>query len=263
MVTYVKVLRPFFPLEPRVFTHHKDRTPPVLPPKIDRSGRIKQRTLEFFLIFPGWHKPSELTSDPYLEVIYESPGISRKIQMRLTRYYRQGLLSRRRAPRGFEYSIAKAGEDRLRYFWEKFGESEIDDALTPEEEKLRVEKISQMVKNLDKRIAYFSTMLSHKNAVKEADANEAFSSTIDQEKSTLPGHDASFVSPEQASDQLFLLPWKKNDAGANSVPLEHLPPHITEYIKSNGWFNGQNQFYALNIGDYWFLLTGKELLLTR
>jgi hypothetical protein len=88
---------------------------------LDRSGRVKADTLEFFATKPGWHSPSDLRVDPVLGAIYPRFPDNKSIQMRLMRYSRLGILKRRRAGRKYFYSITQAGKKRLVYFWEKLG----------------------------------------------------------------------------------------------------------------------------------------------
>jgi hypothetical protein len=98
----------------------------------EEEGAIKMDTLEYFVGFPGWHGPAELKDNPVLADSLLLKG-SRAIQMRLLRYSKQGLLSRRRAPRGYEYMITMKGEDRLFYLWNKFGITDACRKLTSEE----------------------------------------------------------------------------------------------------------------------------------
>jgi hypothetical protein len=239
-----------------------------LPTFVDRSGRIKQHTLESFLLHSGWHKPNELVDDPALGVMWEPAASSRKIQMRLTRYTRQGLLSRRKARRGYEYSLARGGENRLMYLWQKFGEdTKIDDPLTPEEEKLRIAKISQMIKNLDARIALLSGITDGRksevhNGNSSRDAN--FSANEPQALNHQGGGSIDApVRTEDVSNNLLLLDWKKNNAGVYSVPREQLSSSVQEYMKQNGWFKRSAEYYFLQIGGYFYVLSNHELLRTR
>jgi hypothetical protein len=189
------------------------------------------------------------------------------IQMRLTRYFRQGLLSRRRASRGFEYSLAKAGEDRLMYFWEKFGEMKADPQLTPAQESLRIKKYRQMIGNLDSRVTSLSRVLGEKSGVDfsktDTAVDQEIPTKIDRSTSIEDVGGASPVSPEdEAIAQLFHLVWGKDAAGVDSVPLEQTPPTVVKYIESHAWFNPQADFYGLQIGNYWYLLYSKGLLRT-
>jgi len=63
---------------------------------LDRSGRVKADTLEFFATKPGWHSPSDLRVDPVLGAIYPRFPDNKSIQMRLMRYSRLGILKRRK-----------------------------------------------------------------------------------------------------------------------------------------------------------------------
>jgi hypothetical protein len=107
---------------------------PLSPKDAEEASAVKRDTLEYFAYIHGWHSPQELEEDPVLAGS-QSPDKSRAIQMRLLRYSRQGLLSRRRAPRGYEYEITMKGEDRLFHLWEKLGDikANANGELTPEE----------------------------------------------------------------------------------------------------------------------------------
>jgi len=85
--------------------------------KIDRSGMIKLLTLET-LIFE-WKSAKELLNDSIFETyIYLSDW--RCLSMRLLRYYRQGLLQRKKVGHCYKYKLSIKGEDRLYYLWNKF-----------------------------------------------------------------------------------------------------------------------------------------------
>jgi hypothetical protein len=122
---------------------------PVPNADVDLSGVVKEQTLEYFLLNPGWHRTVEIRRDSYLTDIV-SPEESRAIQMRLVRYTRQGLLERRKRTNGFEYQISMKGEDRLFYLWDKFGETRVDSNLT-EQERLTSEKLNDLKLTVLKR----------------------------------------------------------------------------------------------------------------
>ena len=110
--------------------------PLSLSPEDPESNTTKRDTLEYFAYNQGWHSPRDLEEggDPRLSSI-RSPEESKAIQMRLLRYSRQGLLSRRRRNRGYEYAISMKGEDRLFYLCDKLGETSTKKGGLPPEEK--------------------------------------------------------------------------------------------------------------------------------
>jgi hypothetical protein len=116
----------------------------------EEASVVKRDTLEYFAYSHGWHTPQELEEDPLLAGP-QSPNKSRAIQMRLLRYSRQGLLSRRRAPRGYEYEITMKGEDRLFYLWDMFGDSNANRELTPEETERMTKVLNLKLSILDAR----------------------------------------------------------------------------------------------------------------
>ena len=92
--------------------------------QVDRSGRIKQKTLESLLFLKysnptEWFSPKGLLSDSEFA---RYPYLSgwRCISQRLLRYTRQGPLERKKFGRCFKYRLTRRGEDRLEYLWKKF-----------------------------------------------------------------------------------------------------------------------------------------------
>jgi len=129
---------------------------PVAQKDADPPGLAKKDTLEFFLINPGWHPPSDLKDDPVLGSLLP-PEESRAIQMRLMRYVRQGILIRRKASRGFEYKLTLKGEDRVFYLWDKFGDTNPERELTFEEENRIIELLNLKLAVLESRLEFFSS----------------------------------------------------------------------------------------------------------
>jgi len=85
--------------------------------KPDRSGKIKMQTLQHMELNP-WCSALEMSRDPIFSVPSYSP-VEKLLSIRLMRYYREGLLQRRRRKRGFEYHLTGKGEDRLIFLWHK------------------------------------------------------------------------------------------------------------------------------------------------
>ena len=100
----------------------KQRKYPVPLDDVDLSGRIKMETLEeVFLeeLIYGWCTAKDLFKYTVLGAEpYQSKW--RCISIRLLRYHRSGLLTRRRKGRRFEYRLSEKGEDRLHYLWTRF-----------------------------------------------------------------------------------------------------------------------------------------------
>jgi len=103
----------------------RDREYPVPLEPLDLSGRIKAETLKTIFIEEtlqpgGWCTAEDLLKDPVVGLrLYWSQRNA--VSMELLRYYRQGLLLRRRRGRCYEYKLSEKGHDRLWYFWRKFG----------------------------------------------------------------------------------------------------------------------------------------------
>jgi hypothetical protein len=90
---------------------------------VDLSGKVKLETLEEVLLeqkVNGWCTAKDLYQHSTLGVyLYQSEW--RCISMRLLRYWRAGLLIKKRKGRRFQYRLSEKGENRLIYLWEKFG----------------------------------------------------------------------------------------------------------------------------------------------
>jgi hypothetical protein len=120
---------------------------PYLPPFVDRTGKAKRDTLEYFLFHPGRHTPQERNADPYLGGADEIGEAA--IQMRLLRYVGMGLLAREKVSRAWEYALTVRGEDRLLWLWNKFGVEEPPKDMTPEEREVRVQEIRHRIADLE------------------------------------------------------------------------------------------------------------------
>jgi hypothetical protein len=114
--------------------------PPYLPR--EPAGRVKLETLEFFAYSAGWHRPAELRQDilaPKGDLLVQG---TRRVEVRLLRYTRMGLLERRRASeshagtRGYEYRLTLKGEKRLLYIWKDMGFLNQDKAKSLEDLKI-------------------------------------------------------------------------------------------------------------------------------
>ncbi len=87
----------------------------------DPPWAAKLRTLEFFTIYGKWIRPPELIEDPLAGEKQTLPPKVKSVSVRLLRYFRQGLLERRRVGDGYEYRITYKGEKRLLYLWRSKG----------------------------------------------------------------------------------------------------------------------------------------------
>ncbi|MGD1055356.1 MAG: hypothetical protein ABR867_04655 [Nitrososphaerales archaeon] len=97
----------------------------------------KARTLEFYVLHEGWHRPKELIENALAGERESLPPERSSVKVRHLRYFRLGLLERRRARRGFEYTITTRGEKRLLHLWKSRGYLDPARAVTPlEREKL-------------------------------------------------------------------------------------------------------------------------------
>ena len=114
---------------------------------VDKTGRVKRDTLEYFLIHPGLHTPQELNADPYLGSADETREAA--LQMRLLRYVAMGLLTREKVSRAWGYALTMRGEDRLLWLWDKFGVEEPPKDMTSEEREFRVKEIRHRIAGLE------------------------------------------------------------------------------------------------------------------
>lgn len=89
---------------------------------VDKSGIIKVKTLEFFVFdyTHDWKSAKEFSKDPVFEAYLYCSGW-RCLSIRLQRYWRQGLIDRKRFGRCYKYKLAFKGEQRLCHQWKKLG----------------------------------------------------------------------------------------------------------------------------------------------
>jgi hypothetical protein len=132
----------------------------------DLSGKVKMETLEAVLIeqtMNDWCSPKKLYEESILgiKILFSE---WRCISIRLLRYYRQGLLRRRRKCRGYEYQLSDRGERRLVYFYRKFNclqpppgwefngrLGELDKELAEQRGKLAIQILEAQSERLKKR----------------------------------------------------------------------------------------------------------------
>ena len=105
---------------------------------------LKEIVLETFRI--EWHDAIYF-SQRNLELVLYPSDLSR-VSMRLLRYYRQGLLARRRKFHRFEYILTSKGKYRLLYLWEKLGMLKIPpwDDEEPELSQVKTDYAKMMIK---------------------------------------------------------------------------------------------------------------------
>jgi hypothetical protein len=109
--------------------------------KPDRSGRVAAQTLEYFVHDPTSHAVTELLRDPILGNMLAKDSGDKALRVRLLRYTRQGLLSRKWESGEYRYKITRPGENRLIYLWERAGlldPEKADSQAAKEEMKLRL-----------------------------------------------------------------------------------------------------------------------------
>jgi hypothetical protein len=116
---------------------------------VDRSGFVKLRTLEFFVLNESWHTPERFRREVALDKWEDMFPLSNAVEMRFLRYTRLGLLKRRRVGRQYEYAITTVGERRWIYMLKKRGLLEPEKAKTLGEKNLatmRREKVLELLK---------------------------------------------------------------------------------------------------------------------
>ena len=131
---------------------------PVFVEPIDKTGRTKARTLEFFLNHKGPHKAKELYSDP--EVASPLMKGGRCIEIRLLKYCRMGLLSREREGRAYRYSITTEGENRLRYLWDRLGYLTVGPSNSELEREVVRKRLKTCIALVDKQLDAIDNRLS-------------------------------------------------------------------------------------------------------
>jgi hypothetical protein len=91
--------------------------------KLDVSGKIKMNTLREVQMWELGHNKGCTARDLHENTVLGAGAkVSewRYIAMRLLRYYRMGLLKRKKYFGEYQYTLSKKGENRLIFFWTKF-----------------------------------------------------------------------------------------------------------------------------------------------
>lgn len=115
---------------------------------VDRSGFVKLRTLEFFVLNEGWHTPERFRREVALNKWEDMFPRTLAVQMRFLRYTRLGLLARRRVGRHYEYAITMNGERRWVHMLKTRGLLEPEKAKTLQEKNMvsiRREKVHELL----------------------------------------------------------------------------------------------------------------------
>jgi hypothetical protein len=109
--------------------------------EVDLSGDIMMKTLEHFAFTRKWHTKEQFLRDPAVAE-WENPTPGTRINVRLLRYTRAGLLSRRRnkLKHQYEYRLSPKGEDRYIYMLKDRG------LLDPANAKSALEKETMLTR---------------------------------------------------------------------------------------------------------------------
>lgn len=99
------------------------------------------KTLEHFAFTREWHTKEQFLEDPTVAE-WENPTPGTRVNVRLLRYTRAGLLSRRRNERKYqyEYRLSPKGEDRYIYMLKDRG------LLNPANAKSMLEKETMLIR---------------------------------------------------------------------------------------------------------------------
>lgn len=111
--------------------------------EVDLSGGVMLNTLEHFAHTTRWHTKKQFLRDPMV-ADWEIPTPGKRVNVRLLRYTRAGLLSRRRREGRYEYEyrLSPKGEDRYIYILKSGGLLDPGNAKTPEEKELMLNRIA-------------------------------------------------------------------------------------------------------------------------
>ena len=110
--------------------------------EVDLSGNIMLNTLEHFAHTLQWHTKKQFLRDPMV-TDWENPTPGKRVNVRLLRYARAGLLSRRKREGRYEYEyrLSPKGEDRYIYMLKSRGLLNPNNAKTPEEKETVLNRI--------------------------------------------------------------------------------------------------------------------------
>jgi hypothetical protein len=106
-----------------ILKKRKNRKFPFRYEKLDLSGKVKMDTLREILFWEFGYDRGCTARDLYEKTLL---GVGAKvsewryISMRLLRYYRMGLLKRKKYFGEYQYTLSEKGENRLIYFWKRF-----------------------------------------------------------------------------------------------------------------------------------------------
>ncbi len=118
--------------------------------KPDRSGKVAARTLEYFAIHPSSHTATDLLRDPVLGNMLAKDRGDKALRVRLLRYTRQGLFTRKWESGEYQYSITRSGEKRLIHLWERVGLLDPANAVSQPEKAemdLRLQIVDSILKS--------------------------------------------------------------------------------------------------------------------
>lgn len=100
-------------------------------------------TLEHFAHTTRWHTKKQFLKDPKV-ADWKSPAPGKRVNVRLLRYTRAGLLSRRRREGRYEYEyrLSPKGVDRYIYMLKDRGPLDPGKAETPEEKETMLNRLA-------------------------------------------------------------------------------------------------------------------------
>ena len=119
--------------------------------RVDRSGYVKLRTLESFVLGEPWQTCKSFLDDVTSEKLESLFPHTATVQMRFIRYTRAGLLERRRVGKEYEYGITVKGEKRWIFLAGKMGLLDPDKGNTPLEKSMAERRRSAAIGLLEKR----------------------------------------------------------------------------------------------------------------
>ena len=119
---------------------------------VDLSGDIMLGTLEYFAYAGGWRTKKQFLED--LEVAsWENPTPGTRVNVRLLRYTRAGLLERRKKKKKYEYEyrLSSKGLDRYIFMLKSRGLLNPTNAKTAEQKEMMLNRIAVVRLLLEKR----------------------------------------------------------------------------------------------------------------
>jgi len=129
--------------------------------EVDLSGDIMLNTLEHFAFTNEWNTKKQFLEDPVVAG-WENPEPGTRVNVRLMRYTRAGLLQRRRSGGKYEYEyrLSPKGLNRYVFMLKSRGLLDPSNAKTPEDKETMLNRIAVVKMLLAREVDRLKSKLS-------------------------------------------------------------------------------------------------------